>query len=110
MTAEEQPGPGRVQPALVQRYERQHGKERRHRVLTAIGRVLVRHRLGGTGSARHLTAACLLGLSRAAIMEHAAHDRPEAVAARIVDLYLHGIATRAAGVRARGNARQRGAA
>lgn len=96
---------------LVQRYERRQGaKNRRHRVLAAIGRVLARHRLGGTGSGRNLTAACLLGLSRAAIMEHAAHDRPEAVAARIVDLYLHGIASRAAGVRARGGGRQRGAA
>jgi len=92
---------------MVQRYERRHGgKERRHRVLSAIERVLTRHRLGGTGGGRRLTAACLLGLARAAIMEHAPDDRPEAVAARIVDLYLHGIAPRAAGARAR----QRGAA
>jgi hypothetical protein len=88
---------------LVQRYERRQGKERRHRVLVAIERVLARHRLGGSGSARRLTAACLLGLARAAIMEHVPTDRPEAVAARIVDLYLHGIAARSA-------SRQRGAA
>jgi AcrR family transcriptional regulator len=82
---------------LVQRYEQQRGRratQRRHRVLRAVERVLVRHRLGGGPSERHLTAALLLGLARAAILEHGPADRPEAVAARIVNLYLHGIAKR----------------
>jgi AcrR family transcriptional regulator len=94
---------------LVQRYEKRSGRrttERRHRVLRAVERVLARYRLGGAGSARHLAAACLLGLARAAIVEHTPDDRPEAIARRIVDLYLHGL-----GGRARVAAsRQRGAA
>jgi len=87
---------------LVQRYEQRYGR-RRQRVLGAVAQVLARHRLGGTGHARHLAAAFLLGLARTAILEHGPDDRPDAVAARIVDLYLHGIGPAAA-------RRQRGAA
>jgi AcrR family transcriptional regulator len=94
---------------IVQRYEKQRGRrasERRQRVVRAVEGVLARHRLGGTGAARHLAAACLLGLTRAAILEHAHDDRPEIVAARIVELFLHGV-----GGRTRASAsRQRGAA
>jgi AcrR family transcriptional regulator len=91
---------------LVQRYEQRYGRrarERRQRVVGAVERALARHRLGGSGNGRHLAAAFLLGLARTAILEHGSDDRPEAVAGRIVDLYLHGIA----GAPAR---RQRGAA
>jgi len=91
---------------LVQRYEQRYGRrarDRRQRVLRAVEQMLARHRLGGSGHARHLAAAFLLGLARTAIVEHGPEDRPDAVAARIVDLYLHGIG--AAAVR-----RQRGAA
>jgi AcrR family transcriptional regulator len=91
---------------LVQRYEQRYGRrarDRRQRILGAVERVLARHRIGGAGHARHLAAAFLLGLARTAILEHGPDDRPDAVAARIVDLYLHGIG--AAGAR-----RQRGAA
>ncbi len=91
---------------VVQRYEQQ-GRRRpragRHRVLQAVDQVLARHRLGGTPAARHLASAFLLGLARAGILEHATDDRPETVATRIVDVFLHGIG----GARAR---RQRGAA
>jgi len=79
---------------LVQRYERRGGRgprDRRHRVLHAVDEVLGRHRLGGGGSARHLDAAFLLGLARAAILEHAPADRPETIATRVVELYLHGL-------------------
>lgn len=79
---------------LVQRYERRGGRgprERRHRVLKAVAMVLAKHRLGPGGDAVHLDAAFLLGLARAAIMEHAPADRPDDVAARIVRLYLHGV-------------------
>ena len=81
---------------LVQRYERRgprRANERRQRVVHAVERVLARDRLGGAGPARHLSAAFLLGLARAAILEHAPDDRPEAVAARVVDVYLHGISS-----------------
>jgi AcrR family transcriptional regulator len=83
---------------LVQRYERRgprRGTERRQRVMRAVGRVLARHRIGGGASGRRLAVAFLLGLARAGILEHGAADRPEAVAARIVDLYLHGIGSAA---------------
>jgi len=79
---------------LVQRYERRGGRgqrDRRHRVLRAVDEVLGRHRLGAGGSARHLDAAFLLGLARAAILEHATAERPEIVATRVVQLYLHGL-------------------
>jgi AcrR family transcriptional regulator len=79
---------------LVQRYERRGGRgprERRHRVLKAVGTVLAKHRLGANGDAAHLDAAFLLGLSRAAILEHAPADKPDDVAERIVRLYLHGV-------------------
>src|SRR5439155_587327 len=69
--------------------------ERRQRVMRAVERVLAHHRIGGNGS-RHLAAAFLLGLARAAIFEHAPEDRPEAIAARVVHLYLHGIGAPAA--------------
>jgi hypothetical protein len=68
----------------------------------AIEDVLGRHRIGGSGPERHLLAAFLLGMARAAIMEHAPGDRPEPVARRLVETFLHGASTK---VRA-----QRGAA
>jgi AcrR family transcriptional regulator len=79
---------------LVQRHERRGGRgarDRRHRVLRAVDEVLARHRLGAGGSARHLDAAFLLGLSRAAILEHGPADRPDTIATRVVQLYLHGL-------------------
>ncbi len=79
---------------LVQRFEQRaprRSRERRRRVLQAIESVLARHRLGGAGAARHLAAAFLLGLSRAAILEHAPGERPETAAARVVQCYLHGV-------------------
>ncbi len=93
---------------LVQRWEQRaprRATERRRRVIGAIERVLGRHRLGGTGAARHLAAAFLLGLARAGILEHGPEDRPDTVATRVVDVYLNGISGRAALMR-----RQRGAA
>jgi AcrR family transcriptional regulator len=87
---------------VVQRYEQGPGRRaRKHRGLAAVERLLARHRLGGSGSARHLSAAFLLGLARAAILEHAADDRPEPVAQRIVALFLHGIGPARAARRAR---------
>jgi TetR/AcrR family fatty acid metabolism transcriptional regulator len=79
---------------LALRYEQRNprrARERRNRVVGAIAELLERHRLGGAPAARHLTAAFLLGLARAAILEHAPEDRPEATAGRVVDLYLHGL-------------------
>jgi AcrR family transcriptional regulator len=93
---------------LVQRYEQRRSRRsraRRHRVLRVVDEVLARHRLGGTNAERHLAAAFLLGLARAAILEHASDDRPEEAARRIVQLYLHGIIARPRLAR-----RQRGAA
>jgi AcrR family transcriptional regulator len=83
---------------VVQRYEHADGRRaalRRERVVRAVEDVLGRHRLGGTRSERHLAAAFLLGMARAAILEHAAGDRPEAVSRRLVDTFLHGIGGRA---------------
>ena len=79
---------------VVQRWEQQgaHRRVRRQRALGAIERVLARSRLGGSGAARRLSAAFLLGLARAGILEHGPGDRPEALATRIVRAYLHGIA------------------
>jgi AcrR family transcriptional regulator len=77
--------------AVVQRYEQQARRRRGHRALKAVAQVLARHRLGGTASERHLSAAFLLGLARAGIVEHAPSDRPETVASRIVDCFLHGV-------------------
>src|SRR5262245_31004376 len=101
---------------LIQRYEaRRSGPDRRERVLRAVADVLARDRLAGGPASRRLAAACLLGLARAAILEHRAEDRPETAAARLVDLYLHGLrgtgrgnGTATNGVRAA--RRQRGAA
>lgn len=80
---------------VVQRYEQQaRGRTRgpgRHRALAAVEQVLARHRLGGTGAGRRLSAAFLLGLARAGILEHTADDRPEMLAQRIVGLYLRGV-------------------
>ena len=93
---------------LVQRYEQRaprRASDRRRRVVGAVECVLARHRLGGGGPARHLAAAFLLGLARAGIFEHGPEDRPETVAARVVEVFLHGIAARPALAR-----RQRGAA
>jgi AcrR family transcriptional regulator len=94
---------------LVQRYEQRRGRgvgQRRHRVLVAVEQVLARHRLAGANGSRHLAAAFLLGLARAAILEHAGGDRPEGTARWIVQLYLHGLAPRprAAARRQRGAA------
>jgi AcrR family transcriptional regulator len=83
--------------SLVQRYEKRAGrtgKERRRRVLQAIEDVTARHRLGATAG-RHMTAAFLLGLARAAIFEHGPSDRPETAAVRVVDVFLYGVAGRA---------------
>src|SRR5215470_1615345 len=82
---------------VIQRYEHANGRRaqlRRERVVRAVEDVLARQRLGGTRSERHLAAAFLLGMARAAILEHAAGDRPESVARRLVDTFLHGIGGR----------------
>ena len=92
---------------LVVRYEQRHTRsagERRRRVMRAVEDVLARHRICGNGTGRHLAAAFLLGLARAAIFEHAPQDRPEPIAARVVRLYLHGIGAPAATRRQRGAA------
>ena len=94
---------------VVQRFEWRggsRGSDRRHVALRAVERVLGRHRLGGTGPARRLAAACLLGIARAAILYHAPHDRPEATAGRLVSIYLRGIGPAGSAVARR----QRGAA
>jgi AcrR family transcriptional regulator len=91
---------------VIQRYEHANGRRstlRRQEVVRAVEAVLARHRLGGTRSERHLAASFLLGMARAAILEHAASDRPDAVARRLVDTFLHGVS-------ARGRVPQRGAA
>ncbi len=82
---------------LLQRYEQRSRTvtERRARIVRAVEGVLTRGHLGGTSAARRLAAVFLLGLARAAILNHRGTDRPEAMAARVVDLYLHGIAPRA---------------
>jgi AcrR family transcriptional regulator len=90
---------------VIQRYEAANGRRaqlRRQRVVRAIEDMLTRHRIGAGGAERHLLAAFLLGMARAAILEHAPGDRPEPVARRLVDAFLHGVGTK---VRA-----QRGAA
>jgi len=93
---------------IVQRYEQQARRGvggRRHRALLAVDGVLARHRLGGSGAARRLSAAFLLGLARAGILEHGSSDRPEQVASRIVDVFLNGLRGRTRAARG-----QRGAA
>lgn len=78
---------------LVVRYEQRHTRsasERRQRVMRAVERVLARERIG-SGTGRHLAAAFLLGLARAAIFEHGPEDRPDPIAARVVHLFLHGM-------------------
>jgi AcrR family transcriptional regulator len=94
---------------LVQRYEQRWrgGSDRRLRVQRAIERVLARARLGGSGPGRHLAAVFLLGLARAAILSHAPTDRPGTMAARVVDVFLHGLVPRTGKSTVR---RQRGAA
>ena len=90
---------------VVQQYEHANGRRtglRRRRVVRAVEHVLARNRLGGAPAERHLAAAFLLGMARAAILEHAPGDRPEAVARRLVETFLHGIG--------RPRAAQRGAA
>jgi AcrR family transcriptional regulator len=82
---------------VIQRYEQVNGRRstlRRHEVVRAVEVVLARERMGGSRSERHLAASFLLGMARAAILEHAASDRPEAVARRLVDTFLHGVAQR----------------
>jgi len=82
---------------LLQRYEQRRSRRagaRGHRALIAVEQVLARSRLGGPNGARHLAAAFLFGMARAAIFEHGSDDRPEDAARRIVDIYLHGIAGR----------------
>jgi AcrR family transcriptional regulator len=91
---------------VIQRYEHADGRRgqlRRQRVVRAVEDVLGRERLGGSKRERRLAAAFLLGMARAAILEHAPGDRPEAVARRLVDVFLHGIDRRGRGA-------QRGAA
>lgn len=99
---------------IVQRYEFGRGRrlsERRHRVVRAVEAVLARHGLGPRGSARQLSAAMLTGLARAAILNHAPSDRPETVATRIVQLYLHGLMGEGRAALPRGRRRpERGAA
>ena len=90
---------------VVQQYEHANGRRtglRRRRVVRAVEHVLARNRLGGSRGERHLAEAFLLGMARAAILEHAPGDRPEAVARRLVDTFLPGIG--------RPRAAQRGAA
>ena len=90
---------------IIQRYEAANGRRaqlRRQRVVRAIEDVLGRQRIGGSGAERHLLAAFLLGMARAAILEHAPGDRPQTVARRLVETFLHGVGSK---VRA-----QRGAA
>jgi AcrR family transcriptional regulator len=85
---------------VIQRYEHANGKRarlRRQRVVRAIEDVLAGHRLGASRAERHLAAAFLLGMARAAILEHAAGDRPETVARRLVETFLHGVAGRVRG-------------
>jgi AcrR family transcriptional regulator len=101
---------------IVQRYEQQARRGvrgRQHRALLAVEGVLARHRLGGAGPGRPPAAALLLGLARAGILEHGSGDRPEQVATRIVDVFLHGLRPRVVSG-ARGRTRsvrgQRGAA
>ena len=92
---------------LVQRYEQRKGGrrvvERRNRGRRAITELLARHRLGGNGAGREQAVGFLLGMARAAILEHPADVRPETLAGRVVQLFLHGVGGRA-------NGRQRGAA
>src|SRR6185369_15990208 len=54
---------------LIQRHEQRRTGQKGHRVLVAVEQVLARHRLAGANGSRHLAAAFLLGLSRAAIFE-----------------------------------------
>jgi len=79
---------------LVVRYEQRPTRsagERRRRVMRAVERVLARHRIrrqreppsGGRLPARARARR---------IFEHAPEDRPEAIRARVVHLYLHGSA------------------
>ena len=92
---------------LVQRYEQRTGGkrvvERRNRGRHAIAELLARHRLGGTAASREQAVGVLLGMARAAILEHPADVRPETLAGRVVQLFLHGVGGRP-------NGRQRGAA
>jgi AcrR family transcriptional regulator len=88
---------------VVQRFEQRGGKrarERRRRVMETIDEVLARHHVGNGGPGRALRAAFLLGMARAAILEHAPDDRPETHAGAIVDIFLHGVGGRP-GVRRR---------
>ena len=81
---------------IVQRFEQRGGKsarDRRRRVMDAIDRVLVRHRVAA-GSGGALRAAFLLGMARAAILEHAPDVRPETHAHAIVDIFLRGVVGR----------------
>lgn len=92
---------------LVQRHERRGHADGRMRALRAVEQVLVRNRLGGTPAARHLSAAFLLGLARAAILEHGPSHRPEAAADRVVEVYLNGLRGTARRARVRPVRRQR---
>jgi len=59
----------------------------------------------GVAQLWHLAlGAFLLGLSRAAIFEHAGSDRPEDTARWIVQLYLHGLSPRPRVARRAGSA------
>jgi AcrR family transcriptional regulator len=87
---------------LVQRYEQRHqrvARQRRQRLVQAVARVLARHGLRRTD--HELAVAFLLGLARAAILSHEPGDRPESYAARVVQLYLHGVAAQEPATRRR---------
>lgn len=82
---------------IVQRFEQRGGKsarDRRRRVMGTIDRVLARHHVA-TVAGSNLRAAFLLGMARAAILEHAPDDRPETHARAIVDIFLNGVVGRA---------------
>jgi AcrR family transcriptional regulator len=92
---------------IAQRFEQRGGRSARagrRRAMDAIDRVLARHNVGNGGPARSLRSAFLLGMARAAILEHAADDRPETHADAIVEVFLHGVAGRTSRRRGKGAA------
>ena len=93
---------------VIQRYEHGNGRRtnlRRQKIVQAIEDVLARHRIAGNKAERHLAAACLLGMARAAILEHGVRERPDGVSRRLIDAFLHGHS-----VAGRARVAQRGAA
>lgn len=82
---------------VIQRYEHADGRRssaRRQHFLRVFEGVLARHRCGTSVAERHLAAAFLLGMARAAILEHGPGDRPDAIATRLVETFLHGVGPR----------------